>query len=173
MVIHVFIKFWYHAKGMPTDTSWLTGCYYALENMQWRILYLTDLLVKEVLAILTAALWGGLSLCVLDRFVFVIPTIGNSLTLNFASYMHLLSLSSFPPSHFGHFLTIRFLIFVLSRIVSFPSFHPASRIHVFILTRWFPPLFMILHPFLSPYHFLCERYSYCRTCVNICPLEAC
>jgi len=82
-----------------------------------------------------------------------IHTIGNSLILNSTSYMHLGSLSSFP-SHFGHFShTVPFLIFVLSRIVSYPCLHTASRIHVFILPRWFPPLFMILHPFLSPYHF--------------------
>jgi hypothetical protein len=58
-----------------------------------------------------------------------------------------------PPSFRAFSHTIPILIFVLSRTVSFPSFHSGSRIRVFILTRWFPPLFVILHPFLSPYHF--------------------
>jgi len=34
IIIQFFIKFWYHAKGMQTDTSWLTECCYALQNVQ-------------------------------------------------------------------------------------------------------------------------------------------
>jgi len=143
MVIHVFIKFWHHDKGMQTDTSWLTGCCYALENMQWRILYLTDLRQWSPRSFNSCTMGWIVNSVFLICFVFVTHTIGNSLTQNFTSYMHtsymhLVSLSSPPPplisgifSHnsFSHFCVIPYCLFsVFSSRIPYPCFYPYALV---------------------------------------------
>lgn len=138
---------------MQTDTSWLTECCYALQNVQWRILYLL-IFVKEVLAVSNSgSMKWTVALCSWSVLFSLFIRLEIAL-LRISPRKCTLTLFSSFLSHFGYFShTIPLLIFVLSRIVSYPYFRPASRFHVFILPRWFPPLFMILHPFLSPYHF--------------------
>lgn len=150
MVIHVFIKFWHPAKGMQT---------YELVN---GVLFCVgELAIKNSLLIWYSSKKSSQFEqrhcevdCHLICFVFVIHTIGNtSLTPNFTSYVHLVSLSSSPP-HFGHFLTqflFSFLCYLLlslfrlliPHLVSvFLSFRVGSRLY-----SWYSVLFF------HPYHF--------------------
>lgn len=53
-------------------------------------------------------------------------------------------------------------LFIPHLVSVFLSFRVGSRLY-----SWYSILFF------HPTTFMCERCSYCHTCVNICPLEAC